>query len=916
MGKTFRLTIVIALAVSAGYAENWENYDLAPGAVPGISQPSDDQWDLLYAWEDMEAQTGDNGLLGICFDGELLWVSGRGVTSNNQIYQFDPQTGDLVNAFNIGIGIWGIRDMCFDGTFVYGGEDGGLRVFDPVTQTMVTTIPAPGGMAFQRANAYDPATDHFYCGNFGTTCYEQDREGNLIRSWSPAPLAAVYGMAWDDDTPDGPWLWVHDQTNPVTGCNIHQMDPVTLQYTGYSVTVTVPPSVYQMAGGLDYCDGLDPAYTSMLVFNQGTPDAGAAFEVYPIWVQPDLIITNFMVEHNGPELTASLSWVVIGSPISELDGVLVYRNGVLIADLTDVQIGEPYNWDDENVPSAGMYDFLAMPYNYQGGTGVPASAGVWIGLDVPGYCQDFEAEWDPYGFLEVSLSWSPPVEGMHSPYAYYEPDSVWWYNIYRAPQGVSLVLIADMVTDTFFVDNPPFYGWYEYGVQAVNSSGGGEIEIFMPYWEPPGFEQIPYEWTEISEIGTNTGLAGDNQSTGPFDLGFDFPYFNMHLFSTINICTNGFASFTSLSNEPENTVLPNTGIPNNLIAPYWDDLLLSNESAVYYYYEDAVFDRFIIQWDSVQHAGGSYDDYYTFELILDETGYIYFMYKDIVPGTFPDFPSATVGIESGNGTAGVQVTYNGSGPLEPASGMGIRVDTQEYGIVPLADIEMVPYGLPITIPASGGSFDFNITVTSLENYQLNLNVWTMAILPDGSEYGPIIDVNHTWAAWEEISRDRTQMVPANAPAGIYQYSAYAGNYPLTICDEDHFEFEKLTTGEGSMVSDWYCWGEEFPGEVFDYTTYTPDEYLLHPPYPNPFNNQTTIEFSIPTADNVLLKVFDVRGREVTTLVNGWMNAGRHEAVFDAQLLPSGVYFVRLELVSGIGLTDRNACPTMKVMLVK
>ena len=171
-----------------GKADPYSSYDLAPGAIPKITPQTDPQWDLLYSWPDIEAQSGDNGIVGICFDGTSIWISGRGVTSANMVYLFDPATGAMTGSFPTGTtSAWGCRDWCTDGTFLYGGEDGGLRVFDPVAQVMVSTIPFPGGFSFQRANAYNPATDHFFCGNFGSTCYEQDRNGNMIRSWPPAP---------------------------------------------------------------------------------------------------------------------------------------------------------------------------------------------------------------------------------------------------------------------------------------------------------------------------------------------------------------------------------------------------------------------------------------------------------------------------------------------------------------------------------------------------------------------------------------------------------------------------------------------------------------------------------------------------------------------------------------------------------
>jgi hypothetical protein len=65
-------------------------------------------------------------------------------------------------------------------------------------------------------------------------------------------------------------------------------------------------------------------------------------------------------------------------------------------------------------------------------------------------------------------------------------------------------------------------------------------------------------------------------------------------------------------------------------------------------------------------------------------------------------------------------------------------------------------------------------------------------------------------------------------------------------------------------------------------------------YPNPFNPSTLISYQLPTGSFVALKVFDVLGREVETLVNERQNAGNHSVQFNASNLPSGVYFYRIE----------------------
>lgn len=91
-------------------------------------------------------------------------------------------------------------------------------------------------------------------------------------------------------------------------------------------------------------------------------------------------------------------------------------------------------------------------------------------------------------------------------------------------------------------------------------------------------------------------------------------------------------------------------------------------------------------------------------------------------------------------------------------------------------------------------------------------------------------------------------------------------------------------------------------------TSLPTVYELNQNYPNPFNPSTTISFSLPRSSDVSLKVYNVLGQTVTTILNQPMSAGRHEINWDASGLPSGVYFYRLATSMGI--------QTRKMTLVK
>jgi hypothetical protein len=88
----------------------------------------------------------------------------------------------------------------------------------------------------------------------------------------------------------------------------------------------------------------------------------------------------------------------------------------------------------------------------------------------------------------------------------------------------------------------------------------------------------------------------------------------------------------------------------------------------------------------------------------------------------------------------------------------------------------------------------------------------------------------------------------------------------------------------------------------------PIEYSLKQNYPNPFNPATTISYSIPKAGNVSLRIFNVLGQEVRSLINEYQNAGTYRVSFDASSLTSGVYFY--------SLTSDNFVQVKKMMLVK
>jgi len=88
----------------------------------------------------------------------------------------------------------------------------------------------------------------------------------------------------------------------------------------------------------------------------------------------------------------------------------------------------------------------------------------------------------------------------------------------------------------------------------------------------------------------------------------------------------------------------------------------------------------------------------------------------------------------------------------------------------------------------------------------------------------------------------------------------------------------------------------------------PSNFELAQNYPNPFNPSTTIQFQIPKSSFVNLKVYDILGKEVATLVNEEKPLGTYEVTWYAEHVPSGVYFYRIQA--------GNFVETKKLVLLK
>ncbi|MBU0517889.1 T9SS type A sorting domain-containing protein [bacterium] len=225
---------------------------------------------------------------------------------------------------------------------------------------------------------------------------------------------------------------------------------------------------------------------------------------------------------------------------------------------------------------------------------------------------------------------------------------------------------------------------------------------------------------------------------------------------------------------------------------------------------------------------------------------------------------------------------------------------------PPVSLDLTPYGTPIFLPSSGGDFTFDFYIENITDSTVVVDVWAEVTLPNGSTFGPLMIRTLTLTAGSSLSRQLTQTVPANAPSGYYVYKAKAGEHPALVYAYDSFNFAKLSDDSvpGHAYDQWNLFG----WEVETVESEAPATFALQPAYPNPFNPEAHLTFTLPEAQRVSLNVYDTAGRQVATLYDGWYNAGAHHAVFSASHLPSGIYLARLNA--------GEFSETQKLMLVK
>ncbi|MCL4511680.1 MAG: T9SS type A sorting domain-containing protein [Bacteroidetes bacterium] len=208
--------------------------------------------------------------------------------------------------------------------------------------------------------------------------------------------------------------------------------------------------------------------------------------------------------------------------------------------------------------------------------------------------------------------------------------------------------------------------------------------------------------------------------------------------------------------------------------------------------------------------------------------------------------------------------------------------------------------------------------TFLSGVQVNMPQTYWAARPTtpqnelGLMNGQFASFTQTWVSQGDSAADKPIM-----PIGQGEYFGYGNNIQRgdisSFCNlsQQMYHYAGVSLWEYAQIDSPFVWDEyssAWPLTPVSQAPATPNDFDLSQNYPNPFNPTTTIKFRVASFGFVSLKVYDVLGREVATLVNERMNGGSYVVTFDASKLPSGVYFYRL--IAG------NNTAIMKMVLIK
>ena len=395
------------------------------------------------------------------------------------------------------------------------------------------------------------------------------------------------------------------------------------------------------------------------------------------------------------------------------------------------------------------------------------------------------------------------------------------------------------------------------------------------------YSQRPaYEWVELSPLfggtpDTTFEYSFDNQAIAPITLPFDFVYYGQTV-NQLLVSDNGWVSFDTTPPAYQQPLdFYNWGLPNqhgnhSIVAPFYDNLTtvvadsLAGSEFVdgVYAKHDAGAGTYRVEWSRMRHYRPEINDLQTFQLVLYDPmmhptasgdGEIGFFYRQ-VNNADTSRGYATLGMEDHTETDGLQLSYasvNAPGMAPIGPGLAVRITTE---------------------PPSYEPFRLDAFTATPGETGLDLS-W------ESSDERPVIGWHlrrvdgdrETFLA--ELPAGRRHFEDANVDPATDQVYRLTALHPYDLSSELG-PFHSLAPGESTL------------------------RLSLGQSLPNPMRESARIDFVMPRAGKLSMKVYDTAGRLVRTLADGPVEAGPGSLHWDGKgesghRMPAGVYFYRL-----------------------
>ncbi len=266
-----------------------------------------------------------------------------------------------------------------------------------------------------------------------------------------------------------------------------------------------------------------------------------------------------------------------------------------------------------------------------------------------------------------------------------------------------------------------------------NAQGGPDN--FGYFWydsdNPDGPE---FDWVDIISSENRIYFTNDidDESIGPFDLGFSMPFYGVN-FGSVNVCSNGFLSFNSNSTECQNQYLPSNDAPKNLLAVFWDDLNGEDGLQGENYFWTNEVDTAIVSYINTPHWGNTGP--YTFQLILTKSGKITFQYLEVNS----PLNSHTIGIQNNYRNDGLTVAHNDPNYVHNNLAVCFVPPSNWASIAPANGIIQPGWQdtLTISVNSEEAEFDYNLANVVISNNSENAPLINIPLSLSISHFGDI-----------------------------------------------------------------------------------------------------------------------------------------------------------------------------------